>query len=56
MSISDEMLDAMLDQSNGNKVSDCCGASIVGEISGEGEDACGRCSRCKEMAGVVTEE
>jgi len=37
--------------------SDCCDAPIVGEVDGEGEeDACGRCGKCKEMAGVYDDK
>jgi hypothetical protein len=37
-------------------LSDCCCAKIAGEIEGEGEDACGRCSKCGEMSGVFDED
>ena len=36
--------------------SECCGAPIYGEITGEGEDACGVCSECKEWSGVMNDE
>lgn len=56
MPTQDEIFEALLDQSNPGKYSDCCGAPIIGEITGEGEDACGRCSQCKEMSGIATDE
>jgi hypothetical protein len=36
--------------------SDCCDAPISGEVTGHGEDACGRCSKCGEMSGVYNDD
>ena len=37
-------------------LSDCCGATISGEVSGEGKDAVGICSDCGEWANVYDDE
>ncbi len=37
-------------------LSNCCDAPIYGEVTGEGEDAVGLCSRCKEWANAYDEE
>lgn len=37
-------------------LSDCCDATVLGEIIGFGEDAFGICSQCREWMGCYDED